>query len=71
MLDVGRNMGRNMVATWGRREERLLIMDVARNYVRNILATRSQHARNIYVVHFRSNGWRLNIFGSDGCRSVR
>jgi hypothetical protein len=56
-LDVGRNMGRNMVATWGRREERLLIMDVARNYVRNILATRSQHARSIYAVHFRSNGW--------------
>jgi hypothetical protein len=34
---------RNIVATWGRREEKLLMLDVASNRVRNIFATRSQH----------------------------
>jgi hypothetical protein len=48
--------GRNIVATWGRREERPLMLDAASNRVRNIFATRSQHARNIYSVDFRSNG---------------
>jgi hypothetical protein len=52
--------GWNIVATWsqhvGRREERLLMLDVASNRVRNIFVTHSQHARNIYLVVFRSNG---------------
>jgi hypothetical protein len=56
MLDVARNTGRNMVATLGEGEERLQMLDVARNRVRNIFATRSQHARSIYSVDFRSNG---------------
>jgi hypothetical protein len=56
MLDVAHNTGRNMVATWGEGEERLLLLDVARNRVRNIFGTLSQHARNIYSVDFRSNG---------------
>jgi hypothetical protein len=56
MLDVARNTGRNMAATWGRREERLLMLDVAGNRVRNIFVTHSQHAHNIYLVVFRSNG---------------
>jgi hypothetical protein len=47
---------RNIVAAWGRREEKLLMLDVASNRVRNIFATRSQHARNIYSVDFKSNG---------------
>jgi hypothetical protein len=45
-----------MVATWGRREERLLMLDVASNHVRNIFATHSQHTHNIYSVVFRYNG---------------
>jgi hypothetical protein len=61
----------NMVVTWGRREERLLMLDVARNRVRNMLTTHLQHAHNIYSVHFKSNGWWLNILGSDGCGPVR
>jgi hypothetical protein len=32
------------------------MLDVASNYVRNIFATRSQHARNIDSVDFKSNG---------------
>jgi hypothetical protein len=32
------------------------MLDVASNRVRNIFETRSQHARNIYLVVFRSNG---------------
>jgi hypothetical protein len=51
MLDVARNTGRNIVATWSQYveegEERRLMLDVARNLVRNMLGTRSQHARNI------------------------
>jgi hypothetical protein len=47
---------RNIVATWGRREEKLLMLDVASNRVRNIFATCSQHARNIYSADFKSNG---------------
>jgi hypothetical protein len=51
MLDVARNTGRNIVATWsqhvGEGEERRPMLDVARNLVRNMLGTRSQHARNI------------------------
>jgi hypothetical protein len=39
----GSQHGRNIVATWGRREERLLMLDVASNRIRNIFATRSQH----------------------------
>jgi hypothetical protein len=46
----------NIVATCGRREERLLMLDVAYNRVRNMLATRSQHTRNMHSVDFRSNG---------------
>jgi hypothetical protein len=38
------------------------MLDVASNRVRNIFETRSQHARNIYLVVFRFNGWRLRIF---------
>jgi hypothetical protein len=55
----GSQHGRNIVATWsqqGGREERLLMLDVASNRVRNIFVTHSQHARNIYLVVFRSNG---------------
>jgi uncharacterized SAM-binding protein YcdF (DUF218 family) len=55
MLDVARSTGRNMVTTWGMREERLLMLDVARNHVRNIFTTCSQHACNIFSVDFRSN----------------
>jgi hypothetical protein len=62
---------RNMVATWGRREEKLLMLDVASNHVRNIFTTRSQHARNIDSVDFKSNGWRLSILGSNGREPVR
>jgi hypothetical protein len=52
----GSQHDRNIVATWGRREERLLMLNVASNRVRNIFVTHSQHARNIYLVVFRSNG---------------
>jgi hypothetical protein len=56
----GSQHGRNIVATWsqhgGRREEKLLMLDVASNRIRNIFITHSQHARNIYLVVFRSNG---------------
>jgi hypothetical protein len=52
----GSQHDRNIVATWERREEKLMMLDVASNHVRNIFATRSQHARNIYSVDFRSNG---------------
>jgi hypothetical protein len=38
MLDVARNMGRNMVPTGGG-EERLLMLDVTANRVRNRLAS--------------------------------
>jgi hypothetical protein len=47
---------RNIVTTWGRREEKLLMLDVASNRVRNIFATRLQHARNIYSADVKSNG---------------
>jgi hypothetical protein len=60
-----------MVATWERREERLLMLDVASNRVRNIFVTHSQHARNIYLIVFRSNGWRLRILRSNSHRPVR
>jgi hypothetical protein len=56
MLNVARNTGRNMVATWERREERPLTLDVSSNRVRNIFITRSQHTRNFYPVVFRFNG---------------
>jgi hypothetical protein len=46
-------------------------LDVASNRVRNIFITRSQHARNIYLVVFRSNGWRLRILRSNGHGPVR
>jgi hypothetical protein len=66
------------VATWpqysrnmGRREERLLMLDVASNRVLNIFITHSQHARNIYLVVFRSNDWWLRILRSNGHGSVR
>jgi hypothetical protein len=35
------------------------MLNVACNRVRNMLAACSQHARNMYSVDFRSNGWRL------------
>jgi hypothetical protein len=52
----GLQHGPNIVATWREEEERLLMLDVASNHVCNIFATRSQYARNIYSVDFRSNG---------------
>jgi hypothetical protein len=47
MLDVARNTGRNIFATWsqhvGEGEERRPMLDVAHNFVRNMLGTHSQH----------------------------
>jgi hypothetical protein len=50
----GSQHGSNIVATWGRGKGKL-VLDVASNRVRNIFVTHSQHARNIYLVVFRSN----------------
>jgi hypothetical protein len=47
------------------------MLDVASNRVRNIFVTHSQHACNIYLVVFRSNGWRLRILRSNGHGPVR
>jgi hypothetical protein len=55
MLDVARNTGSQHGRNMGRREERLLMLDVASNRIHNIFITHSQHARNIYLVVFRSN----------------
>jgi hypothetical protein len=38
----GSQHGCNIVATWGRREERLMMLDVARSRVRNMFATCTQ-----------------------------
>jgi hypothetical protein len=51
-MQHGSQHGRNM----GEERGRLLMLDVASNRVRNIFITHSQHARNIYLVVFRSNG---------------
>jgi hypothetical protein len=57
------DVGTTRVATWpqysrnmGMREEKLLMLDVSSNRVRNIFTTRSQHARNINSMDFKSNG---------------
>jgi hypothetical protein len=73
-MQYGSQHGRNIVATWSQhdgRKERLLMLDVASNRVRNIFITHSQHARNIYLVVFRSNGWQLRILRSTGHGPVR
>jgi hypothetical protein len=56
MLDVARNTGRNMTAIWSQHGRN---MGEERRTTPNVgccKQPRSQHARNIYLVVFRSNG---------------
>jgi hypothetical protein len=67
----GSQHGNNIVATWsqhggGEKKHSWCWMLQATAF-----ATFSQHARNIYSVDFRSNGWRLRILRSNGHGPVR